>query len=237
MPSSIAVATRDTIRPTLTSASAQLRHGARRAGYRTAGRRAITDFYDRVRERYPYPPTYRRRPDATTKSFAAPLRERDFAADAFGVDPCRARARRGGRPPRRGALRRDRARSARAAMVGASSCHASGSGRSDRATTSSSCRRSRRSSTRQAAELLGVEPGQVTLQYHGGGGVAPGRARHAVRAAQALPAAGAHPDGGAKAALPPRASTVGRRASTAKGAVLLATTARRSSGTAPRASG
>ena len=47
----------------------------------------------------------------------------------------------------------------------------SGSARSGRATTSSSCKRSlKRSSTRMPRQLLGLSPGQITLQYHGGGG-------------------------------------------------------------------
>src|ERR671924_141146 len=60
MPSSIAVATRDTIRPIFTSASVNCGMALVALDIARPGREAVTDFYRRIRERYPYPPTYRR---------------------------------------------------------------------------------------------------------------------------------------------------------------------------------
>src|SRR3954453_23863290 len=59
MPSSIAVATRDTIRPTFTSASLNCGMALVALDIERPTEAAIGDFYRRVRERYPFPPTYR----------------------------------------------------------------------------------------------------------------------------------------------------------------------------------
>jgi tRNA-splicing ligase RtcB len=60
MPSSIAVATRDSIRPTLTSASVNCGMALIALESDLPGRAAIDAFYRGVRERYPFPTTNRR---------------------------------------------------------------------------------------------------------------------------------------------------------------------------------
>ena len=60
MPSSIAVATEGTIRPTYTSASVNCGMALVALDVERPGAAEIADFYQRVRARYPYPPTYRR---------------------------------------------------------------------------------------------------------------------------------------------------------------------------------
>jgi tRNA-splicing ligase RtcB len=59
MPSSIAVATHGTIRPTLTSASLNCGMALVVLDAERPGTEAVTRFFSRIRERYPYPPTYR----------------------------------------------------------------------------------------------------------------------------------------------------------------------------------
>jgi tRNA-splicing ligase RtcB len=86
MPSSIAVATQDTIRPTFTSASLNCGMALIALDMERPRPAAIRDFYNRVRERYPYPPTYRRdlTPDEVVRCAADGAR---FAAQRFDVDP------------------------------------------------------------------------------------------------------------------------------------------------------
>ena len=102
MPSSIAVATRDTIRPTYFS-SASLNCGMALVALdvERPGEAAVADFFRRFRERYPFPPTYRR--DLTARG-GGPLRGRGwpaFAVERFRVDPSAARRGRAGRTHRR----------------------------------------------------------------------------------------------------------------------------------------
>ena len=73
----------------------------------------------------------------------------------------------------------------------------------------------------EAAELLGLERGQVTLQYHGGGGSLPGELGLLFGRRKALPAAGAHPDGRSEASLPLRPRQVHRAVQAQEGALLL----------------
>src|SRR6266852_4205518 len=61
LPSSVAVATRGSIRPTLTSASVNCGMALIALNSDRPGRAGLEEFYRRVRERYPYPP--RRRPE------------------------------------------------------------------------------------------------------------------------------------------------------------------------------
>src|SRR5215218_7754597 len=85
MPSSIAVATRETIRPTMTSASLNCGMALVTLDADRPSAPQITDFYSRVRERYPYPPTYRR--DLTREEVARCAAEGShYAVERFGVD-------------------------------------------------------------------------------------------------------------------------------------------------------
>jgi tRNA-splicing ligase RtcB (3'-phosphate/5'-hydroxy nucleic acid ligase) len=86
MPSSIAVATRSTIRPTLSSASLNCGMALIALDTERPGAGAVANFFDRVRKRYPYPPTYRR--DLTTDEVVRCAAEGShFAVERFGVDP------------------------------------------------------------------------------------------------------------------------------------------------------
>lgn len=84
MPSSIAVATRDSIRPTLTSASVNCGMALIALESDVPTRAAIEAFYRAVRERYPHPTTNRR--DLTAKEvFLAAARGSGFAQSRWGV--------------------------------------------------------------------------------------------------------------------------------------------------------
>jgi len=85
MPSSIAVATRGTIRPTLTSASVNCGMALIALDLERPSVVAVADFYRRVRERYPYPRNARR--DLTAgEVLRCAVEGGDFAVDRFGVD-------------------------------------------------------------------------------------------------------------------------------------------------------
>ncbi len=86
MPSSIAVATRDTIRPTYSSASLNCGMALVALDIDRPSAAAVADFFRRVRERHPYPPTYRR--DLTAEDVVRCAAEGGrFAVDRFGIDP------------------------------------------------------------------------------------------------------------------------------------------------------
>jgi tRNA-splicing ligase RtcB len=84
MPSSIAVATRDSIRPTLTSASVNCGMALIALESDVPGRAAIDAFYRGVRERYPFPTTNRR--DLTYREVVRAAAEgAGFAQDRWGI--------------------------------------------------------------------------------------------------------------------------------------------------------
>jgi tRNA-splicing ligase RtcB len=172
MPSSIVVATRSTIQPTYTSASLNCGMALVTTDIDLPGDAAVAEFYRRFRESYPYPPSYRR--DLTGWEVVRCAAEgADFAAERFGVHREEvSRVELGGR---------------------VDVAHLGGAGR---------VRRELPWSVRQlgrirfgtigpsnhflelqevaevfdpaAAAALGLALGQVTLQYHGGGGSLPG---------------------------------------------------------------
>jgi tRNA-splicing ligase RtcB len=172
MPSSIAVATRDTIRPTLTSASLNCGMALLALDTERPGTAAIKDFYDRVRKTYPYPPTYRRdlTPDEVIRCAADGGR---FAVDRYELDPAElGRVEEGGRLDTDvyGGVERVRRElpwsvlqlsRIRFGTIGPSN-HFIELQEVDEVLDS------------EAADLLGLELGQITLQYHGGGGSLPG---------------------------------------------------------------
>ena len=172
MPSSIAVATRDTIRPTLTSASLNCGMALVALDVERPGPAAVTDFYRRVRERYPYPPTYRRdlTPDEVVRCAAEGAH---FAVERFGVDPAELdRVEEGGRldVERYGGI--DRVRRELPWSVRQLSRIRFGTiGPSNHFIE---LQEVEEVLDPEAADLLGLERGQVTLQYHGGGGSLPG---------------------------------------------------------------
>ena len=172
MPSSIAVATRHTIRPTLTSASVNCGMTLIATDLPRPDAASITAFYRGVRERYPYPPSYRR--DLTTDEVLRCAAEgSDYAAARFEVDPAELeRVEERGRldVERYGGLERVR-RELPWSVLQLSRIRFGTIGPSNHF---AELQEVEEILDGHAAELLGVSLGQTTLQFHGGGGSLPG---------------------------------------------------------------
>jgi RNA-splicing ligase RtcB len=85
MPSSIAVATRGAIRPTLTDAALNCGMALATLDIDKPSVKAVTEFYGRVRERFPNPPGWNR--ELTRgEVLRAAVEGADFAADRFGIE-------------------------------------------------------------------------------------------------------------------------------------------------------
>ena len=172
MPSSIAVATTGTIQSTFTSASVNCGMALMALETDRPSTAAVTDFYRRVRDQYPYPPTYRR--DLTPAEVVRCAAEgADFAAERFDVDPTELE-----RVEERGRLDVERyggadrvRRDLPWSVKQLSRIRFATIGKSNHFIELQDVEEVFDS---EAAELLGVRPGQVTLQYHGGGGSLPG---------------------------------------------------------------
>jgi tRNA-splicing ligase RtcB len=172
MPSSIAVATIDSIRPTLTSASVNCGMALIAMDVERPDRAAVTEFYRRVRERYPYPTTHRRDIGADDVIRTA-AEGGQFAVERFGVDPAElAAVEEGGRldVERYGGVARVRKElpfsvkhlsRMRFGTVGPSNHFVE-------------LQQVEEVLDPVAADALGIRVGQVTLQYHAGGGVLTG---------------------------------------------------------------
>ena len=174
MPSSIAVATKGEIRPALTDAALNCGMALMTLDIERPSASAVTDFYRQVAERFPSPPNWRR--ELTVQGGAAgrhrggrfrrravrpqPTTSSTTSRSAAGSTSTRTAA--PGGPPR----------NCRGWWSRWAACASAASGR---APTSSSCRRSRRSSIRPRRPELGIRPGQVTVQFHNGGGVLTGQ--------------------------------------------------------------
>ena len=172
MPSSIAVATRDTVSPTLTCCSLNCGMALVAFDLDRPGTDRVTRFYDRVRERLPFPPTYRR--DLTREEVVRCATDgAHFGVDRFGADPAVLDAiEEGGRldTDRYGGEERIRHElpwsvqqlsRIRFAIIGPSNHFIE-------------LQQVEEILDPEAAALLGVEQGQVTMQYHGGGGALTG---------------------------------------------------------------
>lgn len=172
MPSSIAVATTHTIRPTLTSASVNCGMTLIATDLPRPDTLSINDFYRRVRDRYPYPPTYRR--DLTSEEVIRCAAEGgDYAAARFDVDPAELeRVEERGRldVERYGGLERVR-RELPWSVLQLSRIRFGTIGPSNHF---AELQEVEEILDGHAAELLGVSLGQTTLQFHGGGGSLPG---------------------------------------------------------------
>ena len=168
MPSSIAVATSHTIRPTLTSASVNCGMTLIATDLPRPDAASIADFYRRVRDRYPYPPTYRR--DLTTEEVLRCAAEgADYAAARFDVDPAELeRVEERGRldVERYGGLERVR-RELPWSVLQLSRIRFGTIGPSNHF---AELQEVEEILDGHAAELLGLSLGQTTLQFHGGGG-------------------------------------------------------------------
>jgi RNA-splicing ligase RtcB len=172
MPSSIAVATTGVIRPTLTSASVNCGMTLVATDLPRPDTAAVTDFYCRIRERYPYPPTYRRdlTPDEVVRCAAG---GGDYAVDRFGVDAAELeRVEERGRldVERYGDLERVR-RELPWSVVQLSRIRFGTIGPSNHF---AELQEVEEIFDAEAAGLLGVDSGQITMQFHGGGGSLPG---------------------------------------------------------------
>ncbi|GAA2593072.1 RtcB family protein [Dactylosporangium fulvum] len=172
LPSSVAVATAGTIRPTLTSASVNCGMALLALDCERPGVAGVIEFYRRVRERYPYP-ARNLRELSTHEVRRAAVEGSYFAAERFEVDAGEL-----ARVEEFGRLDLDRY---------------GGADRLARELPSLAYQLARlRFGTvgpsnhfvelqvveevfdPRAAELLGVRQGQLTLQYHAGGGVLTG---------------------------------------------------------------
>jgi tRNA-splicing ligase RtcB (3'-phosphate/5'-hydroxy nucleic acid ligase) len=173
MPSSIAVATEGTIRSTLTSASVNCGMALIALDADRPGRAAVEDFYRGVRERYPYPTT-RRRDLTPAEVLRAATDGAGFAVDRWGIDPASlARIEEQGRvalEPYGGDARV--ARELPWLSVQLSRQRFGTIGPSNHFVE---LQQVEEVLDPAAAELLGVRGGQLTLQYHGGGGVLAGQ--------------------------------------------------------------
>jgi len=173
MPSSIAVATLDTIRSTMTCCSLNCGMALIALDTDRPDIAAITEFYRRVRNRLPFPPTFRR--DLTVEEVVRCAADgARFAAERFGVDEAAlAGIEEGGALDitRFGGVERVRRElpwlvkhlsRVRFATIGKSNHFIE-------------LQQVEEVLDPEAAQLLGIEAGQVTLQYHGGGGTLPGQ--------------------------------------------------------------
>jgi RNA-splicing ligase RtcB len=172
MPSSVAVATRASIRPTLSSASLNCGMALLALDIERPMDDAISFFFRKVRERYPYPPTYRR--DLTTGEVVrCAVEGGSFAVERFGVDPAELdRVEEGGRldVERYGGAERIR-RELPWSVKQLSRIRFGTIGPSNHFIE---LQEVAEVLDREAAALLGLREGQITLQYHGGGGSLPG---------------------------------------------------------------
>jgi tRNA-splicing ligase RtcB len=172
MPSSIAVATEETIRPTYTSASLNCGMALVALDLERPGADAITNFYRRIRDRYPHPPSYRPNltPDEVVRCAADGSA---FAVERWGIDPAELdRVEEGGRldVERYGGMERVR-RELPWSVVQLSRIRFGTIGKSNHFIE---LQEVEEVFDPHAAALLGLTAGQVTLQFHGGGGSLPG---------------------------------------------------------------
>ena len=219
MPSSITVATRDTIRSTFTSSSVNCGMALIALDIERPRVEAIGDFYRRVRERYPWPP--RRRLELSTNDVLRCAKEgAAFAVDRFALD-----ARELERIEEGGCLDVDRYGGAervgrelpwmtrqlarmRFGTIGPSNHFIE-------------LQQVEEVIDAPVAAKLGVHVGQLTLQYHGGGGVLAFEIWQLVTY-MFLQDLAHRPlaDGGPEAHAPFRLSALARRAEAPEGAVL-----------------
>lgn len=171
-PSSVAIATRETIRPTLTSSSLNCGMALVAFDFERPDDHAIGEFYRGVRERYPFPRNNRRELSADDVVRCA-LEGGTFAADRFGVDPSELdRVEEGGRLDlsRYGDAERVRRQLPRL-VIELARLRFGSVGPTNHFIE---LQQVEEVLDPVAASHLGVEEGQVTLQYHCGGGVLTG---------------------------------------------------------------
>jgi RNA-splicing ligase RtcB len=169
MPSSIAVATRDAIRMDLTSSALNCGMAMAAIDMERPGEPALRDFYGRLRAAYPYPPGNRPvlAPDEVVRCAAEGAR---FAVDRLGLDPADlARVEEDGclDVERWGGAHRVRRELSSMAIQLARLRF----GTVGPSTHFVELQEVVHVFDPTAAARLGVRPGQVTVQYHGGDGM------------------------------------------------------------------
>ncbi|MFI9150179.1 RtcB family protein [Streptomyces sp. NPDC053367] len=173
MPSSIAVATRGAIRPTLTDAALNCGMALAVLDVPRPSTAAVEEFYRRVRQRYPDPP--RRHAELTrAEVLRAAVEGAGFAAERFGIDPADLeRVEEFGRLPveEYGGAGRAR-RELPWLCVQLARLRFGGIGPS---THFLELQEVEEVLEPGIAEHLGIHQGQVTVQYHNGGGVLTGQ--------------------------------------------------------------
>ena len=173
MPSSIAVATTGTIRPTFTSSSVNCGMALLALEMEPPSREAIERFYGQVRDRYPCPPTRRVELSGSSVIDAA-SRGAEFAVDHFGMEADDLeRIEEGGRLD----LERYGGADAVRRQLPSLTVHLSRMrfGTIGRSNHFLELQRVEEVHDPEVAARLGVRQGQLTLQYHGGGGVLAGQ--------------------------------------------------------------
>ena len=173
MPSSIAVATRETIRPAFTSASLNCGMALIALDSDVPDEKTITHFYDAIRARYPHPPRWQREL-SRTDVIAAADQGAEFGVDRFGLDAeSLERIEEGGRLSLDtyggvAQLKRELPELSfhvsryRFGTIGPSNHFVE-------------LQRVEELLDPDAAAVLGVTEGQLTLQYHAGGGLLTGQ--------------------------------------------------------------
>lgn len=168
MPSSIAVATLGTIRPEFTSASVNCGMALLALDMDVPGEPALRRFFDEVRRRYPHPPSWRRElsvPDVLSCADQGA----EFGVERYGLQPeALERVEEGGRLDlnRYGGVRRLR-RELPALSFQVARLRFGTIGPSNHFVELQTVDEIL---DQRAAEVLGVAAGQLTLQYHCGGG-------------------------------------------------------------------
>ncbi|MEU1475414.1 RtcB family protein [Streptomyces sp. NPDC005760] len=173
MPSSIAVATRGAIRPALTDAALNCGMALAVLDVSRPSAAAVEEFYRRVRQRYPDPPR-RKFELSRSEVLRAAVEGAPFAAERFGVDAADIeRIEEFGRLPveEYGGARRAR-RELPWLCVQLARLRFGGIGPS---THFLELQEVEEVLEPEIAERLGVHQGQVTVQFHNGGGVLTGQ--------------------------------------------------------------
>lgn len=173
LPSSIAVATRGAIRPTLTDSALNCGMALATLDVPRPSERAVSEFYRRVRDEFPTPPGWK--PDLTRgEVLRAAVEGADFAAERYGIERAELdRVEEFGRIPVEELGGAERARKElpwvcvqlarlRFGSIGPS-------------THFLELQEVEEVLDPDAAERLGVHEGQVTVQFHNGGGVLTGQ--------------------------------------------------------------